>query len=466
MVVLSEFGRSFGGSVSQAARPNYARFVAGAAAALGAMACVASVTEPMALWAMFAGVALVASLCLALTYPVSASVGWFVLVATTPEMLIGDIWGNGSLILAGVKLIGLGLVGVSIVRFGAAADPFNPGLAFVLMFAVSLVHGRAPDLDMDESLRSLIGSFAPFAFSWSRLSRPWAAAIIRLTRWLPLILIGLGAVAQVAGIRPLFVSDMGWRLEATGHPAFLGGFTLAAVEACLLELLRDGRRAHLVLLLVNLAILVLTGARAPMAIGLVVTAICIVAIPSKRFGVVPRVTLALAGLCLLPLLVVAAGALSDVRLFNMLSSEAGNMSGRDLIWPFFQEAWDKSPWLGWGVGAGKTVMPVGTELVKLLGTTAAHDEYLRIGVEGGWLGLGLLILLFVGWTVWHTRRMGQPDRAVMRVVMLAFAVHAYTDNVLIATTSSVLFTWVSAVWARGAMERADSADAGRIATAL
>lgn len=442
--------------MTQAARQGFAGWVIGGTAVLLAAACVASLVEPIALWAMFVGVALMAAAGLAVSFPVAACLGWFVLVATTPEMLIGDVVGGGSMILAGVKLLGLALVGVCMIRFGGAADPFNPGLAFVVMFAVSLAHGRAAGLDMDESLRSLIGSFAPFAFSWSRLSRSWSEAIIRATRWLPLILIGLGMLAQVAGIRPLLVSDNGWRLEATGHPAFLGGFTLAAVEACLLELLRDGRRAHLALLLVNLLILVATGARAPMAIGVAVTAIGIVAVPSKRFRLAPRVTLALVGACLLPLLVVAAGALSDVRLFNVLSSEAGNMSGRDLIWPFFQDAWDKSPWLGWGVGAGKTVMPADSELVRLLGTTAAHDEYLRIGVEGGWLGVGVLIALFVAWTVWHTRRMAQPDRTVMRVVMVAFAVHAYTDNVLIATTSSVLFTWVSAVFARGAREAAES----------
>jgi hypothetical protein len=38
----------------------------------------------------------------------------------------------------------------------------------------------------------------------------------------------------------------------------------------------------------------------------------------------------------------------------------------------------------------------------------------------------------------------------MRLVFLAFAVHSLTDNTLIATTASVLFAWVSAVFARGA----------------
>jgi hypothetical protein len=38
----------------------------------------------------------------------------------------------------------------------------------------------------------------------------------------------------------------------------------------------------------------------------------------------------------------------------------------------------------------------------------------------------------------------------MRLVFLAFAIHSWTDNTLIATTSSVLFLWVSVVFASAA----------------
>jgi hypothetical protein len=40
----------------------------------------------------------------------------------------------------------------------------------------------------------------------------------------------------------------------------------------------------------------------------------------------------------------------------------------------------------------------------------------------------------------------------MRFVFAAFACHAITDNVLISTSASVLFAFVSAVFARGALE--------------
>jgi len=64
-----------------------------------------------------------------------------------------------------------------------------------------------------------------------------------------------------------------------------------------------------------------------------------------------------------------------------------------------------------------------------------------------------LIVLFVLWVMQHTRRLCRTDKVIMRLVFLAFAAHAYTDNVLIATTGCVFFAFVSAVFARGAHER-------------
>jgi O-antigen ligase len=154
--------------------------------------------------------------------------------------------------------------------------------------------------------------------------------------------------------------------------------------------------------------------------------------------------------CLPPLMVVLAHDLPMVRLFNVLTSEAGNFSGRELLWPPFREAAAASPWFGWGVGAGNAIIPHDSELARLIQSWAAHNEYLRIAVEGGELGRGLLILLFVPWVVLHTWPLCRTDRVIMRLVFLAFAAHAYTDNVLIATTACVFFTFATGVFARTA----------------
>ncbi len=70
-------------------------------------------------------------------------------------------------------------------------------------------------------------------------------------------------------------------------------------------------------------------------------------------------------------------------------------------------------------------------------------------VEGGAIGLGLLIGLFFLWVVYHTRALIRTDKVIMRLVFLGFAAHASTDNVLISTTACVFFTFSTAVFARG-----------------
>jgi O-antigen ligase len=250
----------------------------------------------------------------------------------------------------------------------------------------------------------------------------------------------------------LFVNQLGFRLQATGIPAFLGGFAATGVYASMLELLRRGRPSSMALLAANLGILVLSGARAPLAIVAFMIVSTTLGLRSSRFGPAARLPLVLTAAVVLAVLAAAASQLSDVRLFNVVSNRADSLSGRELLWPQFEQAWADSPWVGWGVGAGKAVIGPDTPIAHLTGTTAPHNEYLRIAVEGGGLGLGLLLLCFLFWTASHTSRLPRIDRVFMRLMLLGIAVHAATDNLLISTTSSVLFAWVSAVFARGALE--------------
>jgi hypothetical protein len=42
----------------------------------------------------------------------------------------------------------------------------------------------------------------------------------------------------------------------------------------------------------------------------------------------------------------------------------------------------------------------------------------------------------------------RTDKVIIRLGFVAFAAHAYTDNVLIATTACVFFTFATGVFAR------------------
>ena len=146
--------------------------------------------------------------------------------------------------------------------------------------------------------------------------------VVRATVWVPLLSVAGGAVLDLAGLRPEFFDYGGERLAGLGHPAFLAGFCLTAIYACLIELYRDGRSRWLLLLAANFLILVLTGARAPLVYAIVVTALTLGFLRSGVFPRKHRILLLLAGACLLPLLAVVAHDLPTVRLFNVLSSDA------------------------------------------------------------------------------------------------------------------------------------------------
>jgi O-antigen ligase len=112
----------------------------------------------------------------------------------------------------------------------------------------------------------------------------------------------------------------------------------------------------------------------------------------------------------------------------------------------FEAASAKAPWFGWGLGSGNHVIPQKSPIVELLHTWAAHNEYLRIQVEGGHVGRSLLIALFVLWAISHTRRLPTLERVVMRLVFITFAAHAMTDNVLISTPACVFFAFIAAIY--------------------
>jgi O-antigen ligase len=427
-----------------------------AAIGLFAISATFALLAPAWFWLPLAAAATGGIAVLAFRHTVVFCVTWLLIAGATLEMTLGDLVGPAAFAstIAAVKGAELVLAAICILRYGFAPDAFNPGLGFLAMFVVGQAHGLHHDLTQGESLRSLAGSVAPFAFAFSRLSRSWAQAVIRTTAWIPLFSVTAGGTLAVAGLRPLFFEGGGERLAGLGHPAFLAGFCLAAIYAGLIELYREGELRTLLLLVVNFLILVLTGARAPLAYAVAVTGLVLIFVRSPAFPRQRRILPVLLVACLLPLLAVLASDLASVRLFNVLSNEAGNLSGRDLLWPPFEQAAATSPWVGWGVGAGNAIIPPDSDLARLIQTQTAHNEYLRIRVEGGMVGLGLLVVLFVLWVLHHTGRLCRTDRVIMRLAFIAFAAHACTDNVLIATTACVFFAFATAVFARGGREQA------------
>ncbi len=400
----------------------------------------------MLIWQGLAGLAVICAAGAAMWFPLPAIALWMITLEATP-----DLWRSGDheALLGAVKGAGVALVLLLGLRFGWRRDRYNPGFAFMVMFAAGLVHGLYPGLGFMSSLRSLIGSAGPFAFSFVKTGEAFRNLVTRLAVFGPLVNVAVGAVLGVAHIHAFYFTEgAALRLAGAGEPAFLGGFALIAVYAGLFEILRreDRNEGSLwpdyLLLAVNAGILLLTGARMPLVLGLLM-----------MFGVFllrRRVLLLAAGGALAAAAAVFAGRFSFIRAVNLAQAgQADSLSNRNLIWPHFETAIAASPWLGWGLGAGKFVVPP-SGIATLIGTTAAHNEYLRIGCDGGGVGLALLMLSMGLWAYRGSKTLPCAERWLMRLVFVAFAVHSATDNTLIATTSSVLFIWTSAVFSAAA----------------
>jgi hypothetical protein len=387
---------------------------------------------------------------LALCFPVGFCVAWLLIAGMSLEMTAHDLIGEQAYqpVIAIIKGVEISLALLCMLRFGPRLDPLCPAWAFLAMLLAGLAHGLHPGLTTADSLRSAVGSVAPFVFCFCRMPRSWAEAMIQATKWCPVLAVAACIPLSIADIRPLFIDSGGARLAGLGHPAFLAGVCLPAIYACLIELYRGGRRGDLVLLLANMLILMLTGARAPFAYAVAVTGLSLITIRSSVFAARDRLLLLLAAGALVPILGLLAAGLGEVRLFNILINDTGNLSGRGLLWPGFESAAAESPWVGWGVGAGNVVIPPDGRVAQILHTWAAHNEYLRIEVEGGAIGVALLLALFAGWVMVRTHGLRASDRRIMRLAFLALAGHAFTDNVLISTPACVIFAFATAVFAR------------------
>ena len=224
-----------------------------AAALLLAVALGCGLIVPGLFWAALVACIIAGIVVLAFLHPTGFCVAWLLVTGMSLEMTFADELGDALFqpVIAAVKGSGMVLAIICALRFGPRFDSFNPVWAYLVMLAIGLVHGLHPGLTPGESIRSFVGSAAPFAFCFCRLPRNWPQAMIRAVACCPPVAIAASVPLAVAGIRPIFVDSGGARLGGLGHPAFLAGVCLAAIYACLILLYRHGRRRDLALLMAN-----------------------------------------------------------------------------------------------------------------------------------------------------------------------------------------------------------------------
>lgn len=354
-----------------------------------------------------------------------------------------------------VKIVPFALAGVLLLRYGLTNAINWPFMAFVAIAGLSLVvlpMGRIAGFG--DMVRSFIGSTAPFVLGFALAPRRVWTAIIRGAALVPLISAVGSVFTEITGLYPMFGAF--GRFQGLHSAPFLAGFCVTAIFASTLEYLRGFQLRWLLLGGVNLAIMLATQARAPfIAVALFLLLVFVLAnrgvLPLKR-----KVDLVMGGM-VPAVLLLGPALLYALERFTGMSE---NFSGRDIIWPYFLNAIEQRPLFGFGLGAGKLIVDPEDPTIKLLGSSAAHNEYLRLAVDAGIIGCAAIFLAIIIW-IWNGTRRARPvDQLVLRCALVAALLHSGFDNTLIASTAVMQFCFFAAAIARARIEAGHQSSRG------
>jgi O-antigen ligase len=362
-----------------------------------------------------------------------------------------------SLVIALQKGGVIALSGLIVVQRGFSGQFNGPALSVLAATALTFTLGRLhPLIGVGDLIRSLIGTLAPFVMIWVRTSPRWHDRGVLAVAALPALSVVFGLLLQAAGPHNLVMREYtgALRLQGASIPAFMALLGEIGTYAGFAEYARTGRPLFLVLSAFNVLSVVATGTRVPMLTAVLFCAIVLFFGRGERFGFTRRTALFALGMVGLGLFVVVVlPGLLERTFTTSVGADGLNLSGRDLIWPVFIDAIRQHPLFGQGVGTGRILAP--EEIAKLIGTAAVHNEYLRLGVDLGMVGVALLFLGHFLWFRGEWPHLNQLERVVVVAFSIAFPLHSITDNTLIAPQAVVLYFWLS-TWLQRARVRAQA----------
>ena len=336
--------------------------------------------------------------------------------------------------------------------------------AYIVMAVLAKLNGH---LIAGLTVSQMLSTFVTLTVGWTALSIKWKlpedARYLKILSCLPVACVLLGVLLQVAGRYTVFDHGLGFdastRLRGASGPAQLALTSfMACVTGSICYRLVRWKWAPLLVVAdaVILALTVSRGAAIALAIAL--------AWPAVRFALsgpadkhwVPqrwaRVTI----------VAVIVAAVVGVQLPSLLSRQAvgtyiqgegviyDKTSGRDIAWAEFYAIAKRSPLFGHGLGSGPITK------IQEKGFLAEHNEYLRLFLEGGYVGGGLIMLAIVIVIGTCIRQAPRRVRLDLFGLALGFAILSYTDNTLTSPNLQVPFCLVFGIAASASVARARS----------
>jgi O-antigen ligase len=382
------------------------------------------------------GAAVIAALLVAvavmLRHSTALFAGSMLLLAYTPEYLgVGGPlsrpeFQKGSIYLALLVLI---------AARGVNARMLLPVAAYVVLAVLSILH---KDLAPGLTAGQMVSSFVTLTVGWVALSVRWRETdlwLLKVVAALPVLCVLLGVVLQLAGlhelVQPATAFDPVARLRGAAIASQLALIAfVASIVATVLWRLTRWRFAPLALVL-NVAILAATASR-----GAAVALAIALAAPILRYALASLRRSPRLGVLQLAALAAVVGVAVAVMLPRLEARNTGGRyyaghgtitdpsSGRDVAWnEYYAIAWE-SPLYGHGLGAGPVIK------IEQQGFLAQHNEYLRLFLEGGFVGGGLVLYAMMLAVCFAVARAPRVIRLNLVGAGLGVAFVAVTDNPL------------------------------------
>lgn len=318
-------------------------------------------------------------------------------------------------------------------------------VAYIALALLSALNGQ---LGSGLTLQQVFQSFVTLTVGWTALSVKWRwdadVRYLRVLACLPVTTVLLGVALQAAGLHEVWFTSTGGdtstRLAGASIP---GQLALAAFIACVTASIcyRLTRwRPAPILVVVNAAILALTisrGAAIALAIAMLYPALRFAFSrgPAIRTPQLLRISALAAGIIIA--LVIAVPALESRNSTGVYYPGSGTLydstSGRSKAWAELYAIGQQSPLFGHGLGAGPITK------IQQQGFLAQHNEYLRLFLEGGYIGGGLVLLAIVIVIASCIARSPPAIRLDLVSLVAGFAFLSYTDNTLTSVSLAIPF---------------------------
>lgn len=357
----------------------------------------------------------------------------------------------GTLGAAGFILSVLVLAGLRPSQTAQDIVKFSPVLALPALAMVSTLWSPTPQLTLRAALQVLITITAAILIA-RRLSSHRMMLCLFVGYLFTCLLILPSVPASLVRGNPLYSSFLGSKNQV--------GFAAHMLLAVSFALLVDRKQVSIVrlsaLASLPLGILILLVSKSGGALtSLLITALTFPPLflltrvrPTFRAGFL---VIALIGLFLtLVFFPAVEAALTDFRL-NVLKKDA-TLTGRTHLWDVASQISEKNPWLGEGYASFWRRGNLDAEGLWRWGGIASrsgfnfHNAFVEIRVDLGWVGLSLMIAMYVSIAfVGITRLFIKPSTPMAFLLSLLAVLYArsFTEEGLVAPFSVLTVLWIS-----------------------